>query len=223
MSTSDFSFQVLVEHPYYPQTLVFPNYKRGNLRVEQILMIVCSAVFVLVSLVMTIFRKRSIADRATILWFTLCFLVHSGFEGYYLANVNRIVENSTILSQIWGEYGLADSRYLTGDPTTLAMEIISVFVFGPLSLLAAYGIVRRRFATRHLAQLAVSIMHLYSLIIYFYTNILEDCKHTRPEPFYFWIYFVYFNFPWFIFPIILIIQSCREISTRTNLVANKQE
>jgi hypothetical protein len=40
----------------------------------------------------------------------------------------------------WTEYGKADKRWEVYDPTVLSLELLTVFIMGPLALLAMYGV-----------------------------------------------------------------------------------
>ena len=49
------------------------------------------------------------------------------------------------------------------------------------------------------------IGHLYGVSLYYGTSIASEMYHgvsfSRPEPLYFWVYFVAFNFPWAAVPV----------------------
>ena len=82
-------------------------------------------------------------NRALVLWFVLCVssssrcqaggwlmgdlagTIHFWFEGYFALNHARMVTMSDFFGQLWKEYALADSRYMSSDSFTLCMETIT--------------------------------------------------------------------------------------------------
>lgn len=76
-------------------------------------------------------------------------------------------------------------------------------IWGPLCFLAAFFIITSS-PYRHPTQALVSTGHLYGNLIYLSTSLYEDVylgkKYYRPEPYYFWIYFVLMNLPWIVVP-----------------------
>ena len=45
--------------------------------------------------------------------------------GYYVSNYKDLASMQTLFAQLWKEYALADSRYLTRDPLVLCLETIT--------------------------------------------------------------------------------------------------
>lgn len=141
----------------------------------------------------------------------------------------------SFFGQLWKEYALSDSRYMTSDPLVLCMETCTVvcvlatslfrrfnaiyltspagsgqngtdvcqITWGPLSLLTALLIVRDS-SYRHPIQALVSTGHVYGDTLYFATTVFDEFYsgkvYYRPEPFYFWIYFVLMNAVWLVIP-----------------------
>ena len=64
---------------------------------------------------------------------------------------------------------------------------------------------------RHLLQFFVSAGQLYGDVLYYGTTLLEGAPHCRPEPFYFWFYFVFMNSLWIVFPLSIMISSGSQI------------
>ena len=59
--------------------------------------------------------------------------IHLCFEGYFSVNHTRMAPAQDLFGQLWQEYALSDSRYLTSDPFVLCMETVTaVCVPGPL-------------------------------------------------------------------------------------------
>jgi hypothetical protein len=48
------------------------------------------------------------------------------WTGYFVINHMSLASSQTLLGQVWKEYALSDSRYLTADPFTLCVEAITV-------------------------------------------------------------------------------------------------
>ncbi|KAL1637930.1 hypothetical protein SLS56_000487 [Neofusicoccum ribis] len=90
-----------------------------------------------------------------------------------------------LFGQLWKEYSLSDSRYLTKDPFVLCMESITAAI--------------------------VSLGQLYGDVLYYATAMFDhyvsNLNYTRPESYYFWVYFVFMNAFWIVIPIILIANS----------------
>ena len=118
-----------------------------------------------------------------------------------------------LMGQMWKEYSLSDSRYLTSDTFVVCMEAITAVLWGPLSLLCAYFI-----ATDHPArypfQAIVSLGQLYGDVLYYATCAFEEAfrhaVYSRPDPAYFWGYYVFLNSFWIVIPLVLLFQSVRE-------------
>lgn len=137
--------------------------------------------------------------------------LHGFFEGYFVLNYATLGESQSLFAQLWKEYSLSDSRYLTGDPTVLCAEAITVFVWGPLCYIAAILILISS-PYRHPAQITVSLAHLYGDALYISTSLVDlyvrQVSYSRPEPYYFWFYFLFLNAIWIFVP------ACKSSTTR---------
>ncbi|KAG9247781.1 EBP domain-containing protein [Calycina marina] len=155
------------------------------------------------------------SDQLLVLWFVLTGSIHCFFEGYFVSNHTVLASQSTFFAQLWKEYSLCDSRYLTSDPFLLVIESLTVTIWGPLSFLCAYLIITSS-SYRHPIQALVSTGHYYGNLIYFGTSLLEDYasgkKYYRPEGMYFWGYFVGMNSIWLVIPGYCLWNSIRETS-----------
>lgn len=107
------------------------------------------------------------------------------------------------LGQGWKEYSKCDSRYMTGDPFVVCMETITAWAWGPLCLILTWKILRNS-PSRHAIQLLVSSGQLYGDVLYFATNIMDEAyrgiRYSRPEPLYYFGYFVLMNMVWIVIP-----------------------
>lgn len=76
-------------------------------------------------------------------------------------------------------------------------------LWGPLSYLAAFYITKNS-QFRHSVQALVSTGELYGNVLYLVTSLLDEYttgrKYYRPEPLYFWVYFVSMNSIWLFIP-----------------------
>ncbi|KAI5459945.1 PrpF protein-domain-containing protein [Mariannaea sp. PMI_226] len=94
------------------------------------------------------------------------------------------------------------------------VETITAFAWGPLSLLTLRGILSNS-RSRHVMQIIVCVAHLYGVIMYYLTNWMEGqmygVVYSRPEVLYYWIYYIGFNAPWVIVPVVLLWDSWQQI------------
>lgn len=117
---------------------------------------------------------------------------------------------SDLFGQLWKEYSLSDSRYMTQDAFVVCMETVTAFLWGPMSFICAYCIITDHPA-RHPLQSTISIGQLYGDILYFATcsfnDIIFSIDYCRPERIYFWAYYVLCNAFWIVIPGWLIYKS----------------
>ena len=122
---------------------------------------------------------------------------------HFVLNHHRLASSNNLLAQLWKEYALSDSRYMSGDPYVLCLESITVVVWGPLSLAVAY-LITIRHPLRYPLQAIVSVGHLYSDTLYYATSFVDlyykGLSYCRPEGYYFWIYFFIMNAFWIVIP-----------------------
>jgi len=155
--------------------------------------------------------------------------IHFFFEGYFAYNFRHMGGMQDLFGQLWKEYSLSDSRYLTQDAFVLCMETIpavscphtwslpnrantsttQVF-WGPFSFLTA-AFIATDHPLRYPFQIIVSLGQLYGDVLYYATCMFDhwilDRTYTRPESFYYWGYFVFMNSFWIVIPLLLICTS----------------
>ncbi|KAL7930965.1 Emopamil-binding protein [Trichoderma chlorosporum] len=221
-----------MDHPYYPLGVSIPNYRPNDLPLSRSLpvfgtlvgAVVVSAYLLAGSGSGSRRRVRSV-DRFAASWFALCGFLHIAFEGYYILHRTSISGESTLFAQLWKEYALSDSRYLTSDIFTVCVETITVFAWGPLSLITLLCICANH-PSRHVFQIIVCVAHLYGVALYYATNWAEQRFHgvsySRPEFLYFWIYYVGFNAPWAVVPFFLLADSYSRIVTAFRALHGKE-
>ncbi|KAL6871876.1 Emopamil-binding protein [Trichoderma novae-zelandiae] len=214
---------IKLDHPYYPLGVSIPDYVPNGLPLSRSLplfgtligAVAISAFFLSGPRSGSASRRRvRSVDRFAASWFALCGFLHIVFEGYYILHRTNISGMNTLFAQVWKEYALSDSRYLTSDVFTVCVETITVFALGPLCLLTLLCI-RTNHPSRHLFQTIVCVAHLYGVALYYATNWAEQRFHnvsySRPETLYFWVYYVGFNAPWVIVPFFLLADSYKRV------------
>ncbi|KAI8071663.1 EBP domain protein [Gongronella butleri] len=209
-------------HPYYPREISLAYEPNTYTTLE--LLVCVGAVFVvlLVGTVSTAKAKKpgvSLLSCLTLFWFVLCGLLHCGFEAYWLYYRHQLSTRTDIIAQLWKEYALADSRYMTSDDLLVTLETITVFVWGPLCFLAAYDCFHDN-ARGIYVQSVVAIGHLYSCSLYFILDFLQGFSHSDPHWLYFWVYFVGFNAPWLVIPAVLLYTRSHQIVRRMQKIKN---
>ncbi|KAI1417765.1 EBP-domain-containing protein [Hypoxylon sp. FL1857] len=206
-------------HPYYPLGVTVPGYAPNEASVPVLLVALggmlgfaalgASAAALKVNPNLTKF------NIALLCWFVINGCLHCFFEGYFVLNHATIASSQNVFAQLWKEYALSDSRYLTSDFFMLSIESITVFVWGPLCFANAVSIVRGSPA-RHVLRIVVCIAHLYGVALYYSTTLYETYftgrSHSRPEFPYFWVYLIGFNLPWVIIPSVLLYDSIETVT-----------
>ncbi|XP_074646251.1 3-beta-hydroxysteroid-Delta(8),Delta(7)-isomerase-like [Tubulanus polymorphus] len=216
-----------IAHPFKPSSLNIPHYKPNTLTQLEILVGFFVCVFVI--LVGTVFLSRRFAKRRlstgqllTVCWFTVCGFIHIILEGYFGLFNKTLAGSQCTLAQIWKEYAISDSRYVISDGMVVSIESFTAFVEGPFCFVTAVMYIRNN-PWRYSVQLAVSLGQLYGTILYFVVEYLDGFQHgILWHPVYFWFYFVFMNIWWFIVPLILSVQSMRQLSSAQKLYDNKQ-
>ncbi|KAE8443803.1 hypothetical protein EG329_001310 [Mollisiaceae sp. DMI_Dod_QoI] len=218
-------------HPYYPQDVGLSGniFAENHWAVATLITVFATGLSVLLGSVLLgvrrVNRNLCIVDIALILWFVMSGTIHLFFEGFFVFNNSHVAGMQTFFAQLWKEYALSDSRYMVSDPLVLCMETWTVILWGPLCLLTA-TLITTCSPYRHPVQALVSTGHLYGNLIYLSTSLYEDLcigkQYYRPEPYYFWVYFVFFNVPWLIVPSLCLYSSIKE-SAKAFVLSTKQE
>ncbi|KAK6843067.1 hypothetical protein PG987_003927 [Apiospora arundinis] len=205
-------------HPYYPLGVAIPNYEANSATVPTLLVSLGGMLAGVMLLTSTLaLRANPTLTKSSLTvfcWFVLCGSLHCFFEGYFIFNHATLASSQNLFAQLWKEYALSDSRYLTSDPFMLSVESITVFLWGPLSFACAASIVTNSYL-RHPLQIIVCMAHLYGVALYYSTSLVEThftgLAHSRPEFLYFWVYYVGFNLPWAIVPTFLLLDSLQTL------------
>ncbi|PLB44501.1 3-beta-hydroxysteroid-Delta(8),Delta(7)-isomerase [Aspergillus steynii IBT 23096] len=203
-------------HSYYPVDAAIPNYVPNEWTTLSLVSTFAVACVVVLSVAKTLATNAnpriSISELSTVLWFTLCCPIHLILEGYYALNWATLAGSQHLLAQLWKEYSLSDSRYLTSHAFNMVMENVTAWLWGPLSFLLAIFIVTEN-PFRHPLQIIISTGQLYGNILYYGTCafdfLVHGVEYSRPEEYYFYGYFVFLNAFWIVIPIVLIFNSIR--------------
>ncbi|KAJ1971560.1 hypothetical protein H4R35_005190 [Dimargaris xerosporica] len=197
-------------HPYYPLSLPLPHYVPNTHSTPALLGYFSLGVLAVLSVCLPLLARRpnlGFWAKSTFMWFVLCGFIHFFFEGYFVYNHEVLAGDSFIFGQLWKEYSLSDSRYLSSDTFVLLMELITAVFDGPMAFATAYSIYKGS-PFRHPAQLMTSLAQLYGNVLYYSTTLFHGAPHCRPQSYYFWGYFVFLNGFWIVLPVTLGVQSC---------------
>ncbi|KAI1213055.1 EBP-domain-containing protein [Annulohypoxylon truncatum] len=206
-------------HPYYPLGVYIPAYAPNEFPVYVLLSALVGmlgfAVLGASAVALKFNPKLTRSNLAVFCWFVMNGCLHCFFEGYFVINHDTVASSQNLFAQLWKEYALSDSRYLTSDCFMLSVESITALVWGPLCFANAVSIVRGS-PYRHVLRIIICMAHIYGVALYYSTSLCQeymtDLSHSRPEFLYFWVYYVGFNLPWAIIPSILIYDSTKTIT-----------
>ncbi|GAP89654.2 putative ebp domain-containing protein [Rosellinia necatrix] len=206
-------------HPYHPLGVHIPAYEANEAPVPVLLSALGGTLGFAVLGAALVARRLSpglsASSLAVFCWFVMNACLHCVFEGYFVLNHATVASSQSLLAQLWKEYALSDSRYLTSDFFMLSVESITVFFWGPLCLANAIATARNS-PSRHALRIVACVAHLYGVALYYATSQCEfyftERSHSRPEFLYFWIYYVGFNLPWAIVPAFLLLDSVKAVT-----------
>ncbi|KAJ5828139.1 uncharacterized protein N7525_006392, partial [Penicillium rubens] len=203
-----------VSHNYYPPTIHLPQYVDNESSAISIIIqfgFLWAAVLGLALIIISRVRPTaSQSDKLAFVWMCLTGFIHLFFEAYFVINHKTLAGSQELFGQLWKEYSLSDSRYLTSDPFLICMEAVTAFAWGPLAFCIAYCIAVQHPA-RHALQLVISVGQVYGDVLYYATSLLE-ISYCRPEGYYFWFYYFFFNFIWMLVGCYYATQSITEIT-----------
>jgi len=212
-------------HPYSPQSLQLPNYVPPSRTTVELMgqFFIFVAVILLVSYVLIRIKTSKLSRQLIFVWFVSCGFIHCVIEGYFIANFKTIASRTDLLADCWKEYSYSDSRYLSADTFVLVMESITAVVWGSLSFVTA-ALIYSNHPARHILAFLVSTGQLYGDLLYYFTSLVEGAPHCKEDPnsFYFWYYFVGFNAPWIVFPVIIMWSTARQITASVRASDKKE-
>ena len=116
-------------HPYYPLGVEIVGYMANEWNTLELVSMFAAGCAVIFSITYAILMKTrpnaSKSDVSIMMWFVLCGCIHSFFEGYFAYNFRHMGGMQDLFGQLWKEYALSDSRYLTQDAFVLCMETVT--------------------------------------------------------------------------------------------------
>jgi cholestenol delta-isomerase len=138
-----------ISHPYFPEDVVISGktFTENTLTVPTLILTFAAGCTLLLITTLLVVRHANAALKLTdlwkVLWFVLsepstyvCNITHSNelvagsihvfFEGYFVYNHSRMSSMQDFFGQLWKEYALSDSRYMSSDPLVLCMESLTV-------------------------------------------------------------------------------------------------
>ncbi|KAH8909555.1 Emopamil-binding protein [Coniochaeta sp. PMI_546] len=205
-------------HPYFPQDASIPNYIPNTASLEVILRDFGTLIVVIVTSALNLAKYLEpdlhTNELAAIAWFLICFFLHAFFEGYFVLYHDSLAASQSLFAQLWKEYALSDSRYMTSDPFMLCIESLTVLLWAPLCFAIVMCTIRRH-KMRHPLQIIMCVGHLFGVALYYGTCFFEyrykGISHSRPEFLYFWVYYLGLNAAWVILPALYLFNSVRSV------------
>lgn len=207
---------VSADHPYFPLGTLMTNFTPNTIASPTLVLYFALGSGAILGTAYAIIKSArpslSLSETSTALWFVLCGFIHFFFEGYFAYNFYQMPSRTDLFGQLWKEYSLSDSRYLTQDSFVVTMETITAVCWGPLSFVCAWAIATSH-PIRHPLQLIISLGQLYGDVLYYATCtfavFVQGVHFCRPEDFYFWAYYFLCNAFWIVIPGILIWSSIK--------------
>src|SRR5690554_6953453 len=118
-------------HPYYPRGLILDHYVPNSYSMQDTLTLLFGTFGAITvgSLAISYQRRNStlkgFGSQVTFLWYIMCGFIHLFLEGYFGVYHETLAGDQSPLAQVWKEYALSDSRYLSSDSFVLIMERIT--------------------------------------------------------------------------------------------------
>ncbi|ETS80237.1 hypothetical protein PFICI_07766 [Pestalotiopsis fici W106-1] len=122
------------------------------------------------------------------------------FLGYTNRAYGSQAAGDNPFAQLWMVYAKADKRWAGADLSIISLELLTVFLAGPLACLICYGIAKKDPRTNILI-IVVATMELYGGFITFCPEWLVHNNNLDTSNFmYKWVYLVFFNMLWVVIP-----------------------
>ncbi|KAK9893858.1 Emopamil-binding protein [Cystobasidium minutum MCA 4210] len=158
--------------------------------------------------------KTRKVDQLVFIWLVFDALIHFIFEGAFLYNSmfgKTVFKGVGWSAELWKEYAKADVRWGNADSTVVSLEILTVFIGGPLALYCAY-LLTKDSMHRHPWLLILSTGELYGGWMTFCPEWLTGSRNLRTDNFlHLWIYLALMNGLWVIIPFYIMVDSYRAI------------
>ncbi|KAJ3206703.1 hypothetical protein HK099_000472 [Clydaea vesicula] len=112
-------------HHYKPQSISLKNFKPNVHSRLEILTIFFSVTTLVIAFASVLGKKLPRGQFLNFIWFVCTGLIHIITEGWVVWFNKDVITRNDILSDLWKEYALADSRYIISDPFIINMEGIT--------------------------------------------------------------------------------------------------
>ncbi|KAH8663955.1 Emopamil-binding protein [Xylariales sp. PMI_506] len=121
---------------------------------------------------------------------------------------------------LWMVYAKADKRWAGADLTVISLELLTVFVAGPLAILICY-LISKKDPRASVLMIVVATMELYGGWMTFCPEWLTMNYNLDGSNFmYLWVYLVFFNALWVVIPIYAVWVSLQDINDAFAVRAN---
>ncbi|KAJ9165530.1 EBP-domain-containing protein [Coniochaeta hoffmannii] len=199
-------------HPYFPQDAIIPDYEPNTSSLEVVIRSFVGLVLAFVAAGLYLGKRANprlgMDELGAMAWFLLCFFLHAFFEGYFVLYHASLAGSQSLFAQLWKEYALSDSRYMTSDPFMLCIETLTVLVWAPLCFAIVIGIVNGD-RMRYPLQIILCVGHLFGVALYYGTCFFgyryNGISHSRPEFLYYWVYYLGLNAAWVVVPAVYLL------------------
>ncbi|EJU02546.1 Emopamil-binding protein [Dacryopinax primogenitus] len=175
-------------------------------------------------------KNTSSIDNLSFIWLIFDALIHSILEGSFLYHSLRFTpsppwltlshgagSSTAPLALLWQEYARADARWSLSDPCVVSLELLTVFLAGPLAVYIAAQIVRRDPA-RHYWIIVLCTAELYGGWMTFCPEWLIGSPALNTSNWLLlWVYLVFFNSIWVVIPLLLLWHSYGFVARRLRL------
>lgn len=158
-------------------------------------------------------KNFSTEEKVILIWLVFDILIHLTVEGSFvvLSLVGTVLESDHFTALMWKEYAKADYRWGVSDPTIVSLEILTVTVVEVFAVVLVYAILKNKYY-RHFLQISLCICELYGGWMTFCPEWLTGSKNLTTDNFlYLWVYLVFFNGLWIVFPVYMLWQSWRDL------------
>ncbi|TVY27095.1 Emopamil-binding protein-like [Lachnellula hyalina] len=136
--------------------------------------------------------------RILFIWHAFDFLIHTIFEG---DRVFGAAYGDNWATKLWMVYAQADRRWAQADLTVISLELLTVFLAGPLAAWICYGIAKRDWRVSFW-MVVLATGEIYGGFMTFAPEWLTGNLNLDGSNFMFmWVYLVFFNMLWVFIPL----------------------
>jgi hypothetical protein len=134
----------------------------------------------------------------------------------YLGEIGRVygpqAGGDSPTAQLWMVYAKADRRWAGADLVVISLELLTVFVAGPMACMVCYGLARKASWT-NIVMVIIATMELYGGFITFCPEWLTANNNLDTSNWmYLWVYLFFFNMLWVFLPIYALWIAIRDIN-----------